>query len=420
MILFSKQLLVKFFGAFFSVLLSILLIKISGKEEFGKYSFYLSIINILTIVCLFGQPQVLIKSIPKINKLSNRLIEIEKSLVLISRLTLLVFFVYFIIGLFLRNHLIILSSWVIIFLSLNKFRFGVYRVLNKPILSEVPDLILKPIFLISLVLVIAKLGINISSNLLFILLNGTLVTLLIIFKIKSNIFKKFFNYKIRLKKEIVIYSFPFFLFSLLNVFRENLEIIFSPIYIEFSDISVLKIYLQFAMLISYSLMAVNVSQSVKISEALKLNQPKIIEKILFKGMIFSVVIAFSIILFYILFFKKILIFFYDFEGYIDLLPFVFFVLSQLFYVFVGPFGQILLLSGHTKIIIIGNTISMLMFILILATLGSNYDLLGISIATFTSNIFLHTYYYFFAKKLLNIKHPIYNLNGLIIFRQIQK
>jgi O-antigen/teichoic acid export membrane protein len=334
--------------------------------------------------------------------------------------TLLIFFIYLIIGLFLKNHLIIASSGVIIFLSLNKFRFLAYRVLNKPILSEIPDLILKPIFLISIVIVIVKLGINVNSVLLFIFLSVTLISLLIIFKIKSNIFKNVFNYKVRLKKGIILYSFPFFLFSLLNVFRENIEIIFSPMYIEFSEVSILKIYLQFAMIISYSLMAVNVSQSVKISKALKLNQPHIIEKILLKGMIFSLSIASLIIIFYGLFFKNILIIFYDFEEYIDLLPFGFFVLSQLFYVFVGPFGQILLLSGYTKIIIIGNILSMLIFILLLALLGSNYNLLGIAVSTLMSNIFLHSYYYLCSKKILKINHPIYSLNGLIIFKKKSK
>lgn len=419
MILFSKQLLVKFFGAFISVILSVLLIKFLGKDEFGKYSFYLSIINILTIVCLFGQPQVLVKSIPKITNLNKKLIEIDKSLLLVVRLTLFVFLIYLIIGLSTRNYLIIISSVAIIFLTLNKFRFLVYRVLNRPILSEFPDLILKPIFLISLVLVIVKLGVNINSDLLFLLLSVTLISLLFIFQIKSKIFRNIFNHKARLKRGILLYSFPFFLFSLLNVFRENLEIIFSPIYIEFSDVSILKIYLQFAMIISYSLMAVNVSQSIKISKALKLNQPQIIEKILFKGMIFSMIIALLIVFFYVLFFKNILIFFYGFDEYIDLFPFMLFVLSQLFYVFVGPFGQILLLSGNTKIIIAGNILSMLLFFLLLLLIGSNYNLLGISIASLVSNIFLHSYYYIYSNKILKINHPIYNLNELVIFKKFK-
>ena len=401
---FTKSLTLKIFGALISFFLLIVIKDKIGINGFGNYTYIMSLASLLSSILIFGSNNVILSEIPKVDSLE----EFNFKLKIIRTIPIFFILIYFIISVilfdynFLMNPSDLILIGVISFLlSNNKINMSIMRASNFPLISELPELIIRPI-----IILLSIYFFNIS--------NTFYVILILIFSLSiSNISGSLFISKKIIKNYFFkVGSFRFskhfketyllVLISFLVILRENIEIYILPIITNIENVGYFKIYVQLALLLSFGLQAVNIPQSYVISKKLKEPFPKINAE-LENGFKFSVLFFICLSLIYFFAGNQLVSFFFGDDVLDNILSLKVMVLGQLIYILIGPMGQTLILSKKIKYVFFSLLISATIAFLSGYLLINYFGILGAAISYVFSLCVLHFTYSYFAYKYLKVK-----------------
>ena len=401
--LYSKSLILKTFGAFISFFLLIAIKDKIGINGFGKYAYIMSLASLLSSVLIFGSNNVILSEIPKIDSI----IKFNSKLKLIRTIPIFFVLIYFILSFLLFYYdLSNLSDLILIgvisfLLSNNKINMSIMRASNYPLISELPELIIRPTIII---LFIHFLNVNNTLNVILILVFSLLISnatgsIFISKKIIKNYYSKVGSIKFHnhFKKTYLLVFISF-----LVILRDNIEIYILPFLTNIENVGYFKIYVQLSLLLSFGLQAVNIPQSYLISKKLKDPFPKInIE--LINGFKFSGLFFIGLSSIYLIVGNQLISFFFGSDVVDNLISFKVMMLGQFIYVLIGPMGQTLILSKKIKYVFISLLISVINAFFFGYFLIYYFGLLGAAISYVFSLSVLHFAYSYFAYKYLKVK-----------------
>lgn len=418
---YSQSLILKSFGAIFALVLTVVLNDILDENSFGQYSYITSVATFLSTLILFGSAKYIMAELPKEGSFeifSFKLNDIRfiNVVIFLSLLIIIVLSYYSGIKIFssLDLKFMILMVCISYFLARNKINMSILRASNYPILSELPETILKPLFLIVIILIF-----NLNTTI------TVLITLLIVvfstYFIGSNIIKKNISkssnnkFSIKLNHELVSKSLIVFFITIITILNENLIIYIMPYFLSFEFVGYYKIFSQLALLLGFGMMAVNIPQAYVISKNI-LDKNHNMTDHLVNGLKFS--FLYYLLLSFIYFSIGINLVETFFGKNLTLYMNLFYTMTvgQLLYVLIGPMGQILILSKKYKNALKSLILSLILSIIITVTLIDNYGFNGACYSYVINLSIVHCNFAFFAYKELKIKPSIY----YILFKSNEK
>ena len=411
---YSQTLVLKSFGALLALGLTVILNKVLDEKSFGIYSYITSVTTFFSTIILFGNAKYIMAELPKTTKLyffNERLTAIKTiNISIFIVLSLAISVLYFMgINFFNNMEMIFIGIIMIIsyYLSRNKINMSILRASNYPILSEIPELILKPLLLI---IFIYLLNLNSVEQILSFLLITLLTTYLIgTFLINKNVGPIFLNFfKISLKFNFISKSLIVFFIALVTILKENIIIYTMPYFLNFEFIGYFKIFSHLALLLSFGMMAVNIPQAYIISKKI-LTEKSDVKKHLITGLIFSLFYYIILSIVYLLFGEKIIevLFGPQLIQYMDL--FYLMMIGQLIYILIGPMGQVLILSKNYSYALKSLILSFILTFLASIVLIYFYGFKGACYAYILNLFIVHFSFAAYSYKKLNIKPSIFYL-----------
>ena len=389
--------LIKLLGVLFSFLLNIILVRIMGLEEYGRYYYIISIINFFSILATFGLDNTGVKHLTKyyIKKDSIKFhVFYSQSKNFVLRISLSIAFAIIISSYFLfwddiNNFLIILMGALLIPLkSLINIYFSALRALEKLYVYLCVSLFVKPVTIIFLVLILDRI-INYKIDISTYFLINISIYLLIIYFIKNyieRIFPK--NKKSKKNFKTSLFHLSFYIFSIqsFQLFNLSIDNIIINYYISLSSVSLFSVATNIASLVGFGLSSINIFLAPSISSLFHNNKTKDLQSILKLvaklNLIFGAISTLAIIVF-----GKNFLELYNYKMIASYPLILILIIGQLFHVCCGSVTYLMIMTKLEKVaffIIGGSALLNVIFNIILIP---GYGLIGCAIATTVSVIF---------------------------------
>lgn len=412
---------IKVVGLFFSFLLNIVLVRSLGSEAYGEYIYFISLINFFSMISIFGLDNTGLKFLSKYYSLkdSNNFINfLKKSLRFVFYFSILIsatlFFTSFI---FYQNfgikYYLIFSSLILIPLkSITSIYFTAIRAIEKMFVYLCINLIVRQLFLIVLVIIIKKLNwFNISAFEILALI-GIIHLLIIIFSahyINTNLSLKYFNVKkekINLNHQKI--SFYIFFIQAVSLFNININNISIDYFIGPKQVSLYAIASQLALIVGFTLNAINVFLAPTISKLFFNNNINELQKKLTLVAKLNLLSGLASTILILIFGKTILNLFG--ESMIEAYPVVLIlIIGTLFHLFCGSVTYLMIMTKIEKIAAMLTAISALINITFNFILIPKYGIIGCSISTTISVVFYNLLSTYFILRKLKINPTIFSL-----------
>jgi O-antigen/teichoic acid export membrane protein len=401
----------KTIGLGISLISAMLLSRILSLKEFGTYSQILLIINIGTMVFTVGLPK-------SINYFLARTADENTYKDFLSLYFSFITALSFILGLLLlsisqllaqyfNNSLINKLSYLLVFMPWAKITIS--SIDNVLIFYRKTSFLLyyrvfHSIFLVSVILLIELLKLDFLSYMLLYLFTEMAFAFLVYYIInyKISIIRPFFSR--RLIKEVIVYSGPIGLASVVGVLKKQMDKIFIA---GFCSTEELAIYSNAARELPITVIAASITavvmphivKSIKVEkkkEALFLWHESLVLSLIFINFISFVVYAFA---------NDVFIFLYSSKYSSGVGVFKIYTLILLFRC--TYFGMILNATGSTKPILYSSVLSLLLNLILNFIFYSLFGFEGPAIATFVSTMFSTSFLLMFTAK--TIKNSIYDI-----------
>jgi O-antigen/teichoic acid export membrane protein len=379
-----------------STIIGIVIAKTVGAENLGIISLYLSFMQLLTFVSLFGTDRGSIKYIAHYIGLEN-FFGIKRTIFFALIFPLcsmgLVLGIYFAFDSFILSFLFpnapelknILRTFIF-FLPIFVFKqsiIGILRGLQRPQYDRVEQTVIYPIIRISLLFLFIIIF-NLFLSLFLATVLATAIGLIYMFiKVKKEV--RLLNWvsstkDVNLKlNEYLLFSLPLILVPLINVATSSLDSLIISQYLDATNIGIYSIIKRFGLLVSIPLSLVSpmiASTVAKMYSKSKLGDFKTIYVFATKWSVFISSVLFCIIFIYSE--DLLLILGEDFSS--GNIPLKIFAFSQLIVVFVGPIGNVLIMANKKNYFIIYSYISILIGFGSIYYLTPTLGLLGATIS----------------------------------------
>ena len=409
---------VKVGGIFLALLSSIVLARAMGPEDFGLYSFVLETMLFISIPVAMGFSQLLTREVAKYNyqkqfsPLKGIIIWSSKFTVFVSFILILVTAIF--IFILTENHqkaILFLTGLPIIFIvGLREVMMGSLRGLKRAVLSQLPEAILRHILVILSVIVLYwGLDRKIDS------LEGLIVTVISIglsfvfglvfllkaIPIEAKITKSEFE-----SKEWLHEALPFFMLGAIAIVNAKISLIIVGFFRPPAEVGFYKIAVTASTIVSFLLMAVNVTISPLISEFYHGNQKERLQKILTKSVRLIFVAGLFISIVYWIFGKFLINVFYGEEFLPAYAPLVILTFGQLVNVGAGSVGQVLSMTGYQRDTLVGHMVAAVANIILSFILIPRFGVNGGAVATALSLLTWNIILLFFLKKRTSLKTSI--------------
>lgn len=397
--------LVTVLGVGFSMALNLILAKKMISEDYGYYSFIISFYTLIAIPCQLGLPTLIIKKIPTYLEKQNG--ALHKGLIYFSLLitlilsTCVMYLVWFyaeIISelLHLERGILGYTILLVLLISLIAILAAILRASNSPIISIFPVVVLRPVLLISFILIFAG-GVegvlNVESFLIVYILTTSIVCFLllslVLFKNRnlSNVSSKI-NGKIWFFE-----SFPMLLLSSVAILSDNLPVLILNALIDLSSVAQFRISMLGGSVLSFLILSFTIVHMPIISALFNKKEFNEIQKISQKCAKLSFYFSIPICLFYLCF-SEILVAYFLSDEYKDVhIALKVFAVSRLFMTLLGIPGGVLTMSGRASYVG-GTWLSCLSVSILLGAFMSMYFgfigmVIGILLGEWALNIVLH-------------------------------
>lgn len=385
----------KFINILLTLLLSILLARFLGADDYGIYSFIGALIPILALPITAGLSNLIIRevSIYKYYNLYDKLNGIIRfSFIYVffgSSLLILLFLIlsdlfadyqYF--------YYIFISIFCIPFISIDSIRYGFCVGIKKPIFAQLPDLLIRQVILVFIIILYISYGVLSLSLLvktqffIFLFIGILSVIFLYIFypkkcgKIKKYNFKKWINSLISLS-----------LSSILIVLNSQLSVLMLGFLGSGEQVAAIKISEKGAQLVAIYTLIVNVIMSPYFVELFNDKKILILEKKAKYSARIAFLLSFISALFLFLWGKEIISFVYGYEyGDLAYRPLCILLFGQIIMVSFGVVENLLAMCNFEREIILPQIISFSTNLILSILLIPKIGVVGAAIASSMSII----------------------------------
>jgi O-antigen/teichoic acid export membrane protein len=400
--------------------LNYILVKTVDLDDYGYYIYIFNFFYLLLNFCILGVDTLLIRNIPVLE--SNGKYGKLKGLFIFS--TAVSFFGSLItasivskaVGFFgIENkagiNFFILTFSTLLIFSLTAINQACLRGLNKNILSQIGEKILKP-----LVMILIVIGIYFSHKTIVlkeliwisVAVSGFTLLTTYVFVGKGGI--------ARLRNSISSYNFSdwsnsaigFFMIGVLYVLNSRIDIFLLGTLSKNSDVGIYNIASRISDVISFGLVTINFVLAPVITKLIETGEISALQKLITRSAKLVLFTALPIITAIICFRESILSFFgADFLRGSNTL--VILCLGQFINIFFGSVGLILMMSGNQKFSIYSLAASSLFNIILNILLIPEYGITGAAIATSSTLVLWNFFMYFFVRKKVNLRTTAFGI-----------
>jgi O-antigen/teichoic acid export membrane protein len=411
-----KSLFLKSSGAGLNFILGVLIARALGASEFGLYSLVFAFVTMLGMLSNAGMPSfytretAILKSANKIEEIFSLAKSADKLLkyTTITSLILACIFIHFgIIG-FTWNS-ISFTGWImalsiILIFPLNAVRAAIIRGLDQVILADTPDIFIKPLFVIFLVLVGYYLSYKLTTSSIITMqfLAFSLVFCISTFNLNKNItsdstlqVKKISNNVFNKNTTI------FFFISFVTILQAQLPFYMTGYFLGTESAGYFQACLQLVNVLVIGLTAVNSPLQPKIASSWSKGDKIMVQKLVTESVRIASII--SIAFFTIIYFgSEYFLAFYG-EGFVEAsMSLKLLLFGQLINAFCGPCALLLIMTNKQEIVLKGFFGSILVGLLLGLWAIPKYGIEGSAFVSIFIMMFWNIIMAYFCLKVLTI------------------
>jgi O-antigen/teichoic acid export membrane protein len=390
-------------STFLSLILSVVIGRISGPVAFGEYTFVITIANIVTIFLQMGMPILLIREIAKYKQqLDYRYLSLlwdwSTNRVLIA--TLLFFIILSgAVGVIYKQInptadplVLFISLILVVVITQSAIEESKLKGLNLVALSIVPDKIIKPILII-LAILIFSLYFSIELKVVDFLTIYTLFSIVAFVLLRGVANNRITPYKKLILRRGVDFKFEeviekniksskiFMYIAVAQVINMYSDVVMLGFYVSFEEVGYYRVAVQSTVISTFSstvivMLIMPIISSLYVKGDMK-KIKEILKKMVLYSVIFSLIVTFSLLLYG----KSIISISYGID-YIDAYtPMIILLFSQMISAFFGFLGPVLNMTGHERLVLYGISISMVLNIILNMVLIPLYGMNGAAIGS---------------------------------------
>lgn len=400
---------------------TVLIARVLGPEQFGFYSFSISIISLLTVPTVLGLPNLIIRHIAAYQEVGNwallkgLLVRVHQIIIAMIGISLL--FTFLVIFVF-ADHInsldwntFTISLILLPLLAYNSIRSAILRGLNYVILSQLPENLIRHSLIIIIVIFVYVdwVSIDIKSAdamVINVLATGvTFVVGLILLKWKrpDNLTQYTPEYK---TKEWIYSTIPLLIAGGMQVINKRTDIIILGIFTTPENVGIYNVVSRGAELVTFSLIAVNIVIAPKISKLYIKKSMYKLQKLIYYSNLGMILLALPTALIFMFFGNQILLIVFGEHYQSGSIALAILAFGHLISVGLGSVGLILNMTGHendtARGVVISAVLNVILNLLFIPLLGIEGAALATSISLITWNILLCYWVY----KRLNITPSI--------------
>lgn len=394
---------VQILGRGLTVILGIVLARTLGPEEFGRYSFILSLIAIAVIPTIAGMPQLLVREIANaqldkrwgelkgiLNWAMGYIVAVSFVVMLLLALAIEVKWIRPDIGNLLWVGLILIPIRGVLARQnalLNGLRF--------PVLAQLPQGVLTSFFVLVLVGFILLLGFRVDAYFLLQIqiiasLIGLIISAYFVSSKKPKEIKSITaEYNIKQWHKTLL---PFTLLAVISTMNNELASVFLGFLADEESVAYFKVAMQGVSLLSLGLAAINTVIGPQIARFYRQNDIESTQKILTKSVRLSVLTSVPFALFLIFFGDKVITFLFGKE-YVSAVPIITILcVGQIINVLMGSVGLVLQMTGNERAALKYLIISFFVTVILLSIFVPYFGYIGaaysVAISMVTWNILM--------------------------------
>lgn len=401
---------------FFELMIVFVLARILSVEDFGVFTFIYAIVKISTIPAQAGLPTLLTREIPRsvalggygevkgIISWSNKFALVSSCLIGVIAVSLIYFLDFFAYG---TVALYFATAVLVPVFALSNVRGGAIRGLDKVVLSQVPESLIRPtvflvITLLSYFYFKKELGASDAIMCFFIASSiSAIVGSWMLYKELPQAVKK--APAVYYRKKWLLSIVPLSLLSGMQIVNGQIGIIYLGMASSFSDVGVYKVVFQVGQVVMFALTVVTLTVSPTISRLYAEKDNKQIQSLINKCCLITFSFSIIALLLFVVFGKVFLTYFFGEDYSAGYYAGIILCFSQVINSLTGPAAALLNMTGKDKF-----TIKALFCSLVVSLLGhflliDNYGVLGAALAFSLSMLVLNIMLYIYSWRVLKVK-----------------
>ena len=382
---------------------SIILARTLGVKVFGQYSFIMSLVPLLALPIAAGVPQLLTREIAGYVKekqwgLFRGIIKSAYKWVFFVSAVL--FVLYLVAKLF--NWVPETGRWavfpyalVLVLLSgLNRVRMGIMRGLKAPFLASLPEMLVLPVLLLLFMVMLLGLdNLNLHTA-----MTAQICAATVSFIAAAYLLLKVFPQNVKSEKteqenqKWLLALLPFTLIQAISVFNINMGTVLVGLMSHDAEVSAMRVAERISQLISLPLLITNLVIAPHIVDAWKNQDKKRLQQLARKSAKANCVLSLPIALPFIFWGQELISLVYGADFSIAAQPLMVLTIAQLFNVFCGSVGMLMMMSGHEKYTLRAQIVAVIFNIVISVVLipfwGSTGAAIGVALGLVIWNVLL--------------------------------
>lgn len=412
----TVSLIIKLLGAGLSLLLSVVLARALGADDFGYYSWIMAIVAVVAIPTQLGLPHLIIRETAIAIK--NNDWPLAKGIMRWSNLMVFVFSVVLAVALILLSALFdddADASWsktlyavifIIPLLSLAELRGAAIRGMGGVNLGQIPEAIVRPAIIIAVILGLYVLRGSvgpveaINVYLLAALISFILGWFLLRHMAPKDIFR---SESLTIKsRDWISSAWPLALTAGVVVINGSLDLITLGFFWEDAVVGQYRVAVALCSVVIFGLQAINMVVSPQIAQLYKSGDLKSIEVLAKKASLFSFSIGVVVTGVIVFWGMDILTLIYGAEYSAAFYPLLILCGGQLFNAAMGSVGSLLNMTGNERVAMRSVVLALLINVVLNVAFVPEHGMLAAALSTSASLLVWNCYQYLAVKKRLNI------------------
>lgn len=397
------------------LIISVVLARVLGPEQFGQYAFIMSIVPLILLPVSGGISQLLTREVAKFAQADDW--SFYKGAISASHWWVLStsFFILAMYGMGLladllpsdgKWGLLPIAILLVPLLGLGDVRVGTIKGLGKPAIAEMPQQLILPLFLVLYCVCAAWLGrLDARSAIWGQVIGATLafiIASLTFSQLKPNNLGEFRRiYRLESWKAALL---PFSMLAAVNMINIQIGIVALGFLSTNEQVAAMRVAERGGQFVVLSLTLVNMVIAPYIVKAHQNLDTALLQKMAVQSARGAFIIALPIAAIFVFFGESLisLIFGEDYSG-ISYVPLVIVTIGQLFNVFFGPVGHLLAMSGNEKDSLTGQMLALVMNVIFAIILIPALGAVGAAMASAFSTVVWNVILTIKVKRRLNIK-----------------
>jgi len=369
-----------------SSLIPFLAVKLIGVAEFGEFSFYLSIISVISIFCILGLDRSIIYFEPTTE---NKYI---------SASLVIPFFMSIILGaaacLFDTNIIYYLP--LLVMLSVQPVFMSIYKVKGKFKKYYAINIIARQITTIALLVILSGIGYSLNKVTIAFTIGFFLAQGIILLDLRS------FISRIHLSKELLSYTLPLLISSGMVIIITNADVIMLKFFTSATNVGIYSIAVKIAAIPSYVLMIFNMVFAPEIRRKFAERKRQELTEI-YKRSTRIIALSTIVISLLIIFILPHIILFLGVEFNSINIPVIIILIGQIFNGCVGSVWNMLIMTGRNRIYMYSMISAAIINIVFNMILIPHWGINGAATASVVSMIITNIVGYIFVGKIFKVK-----------------